>query len=396
MIDLNTRFSKARIQLAWDVEEKGHSFYGCILVKMQIINKTDIDTMATDGKDIFYNKEFTEELSDSDLKGVLVHEAMHRGFKHHLRQGDRDPQIWNMACDFAINPIIKKSGLTLPQGALIDPKFNGWMAEKIYNEIFSANKSNKQKPQDGQGQGESTGETQYKPQSWGNIEDNKATEMSPEQLKSEEADINEEIFQAVRQAKERGTIPAEVANMIKVMERSDVDWSDVVVRHAIGDNPDDFTFRRPHRKMFVTHDIYAPTIQCNGVGHIVVGIDSSGSVTQKELNYFLGGLNEISLELKPMSVTIITCDATIQNVIRYEQGEEIEKMSANGRGGTCVAPVFDYIKDNDVEVDSLIYFTDMGIHDFPKEEQQYPVLWVSTDMNSNDAPIGQTTFMKMK
>ena len=151
MIDLNTRFSKARIQLAWDVEEKGHSFYGCILVKMQIINKTDIDTMATDGKDIFYNKEFTEELSDSDLKGVLVHEAMHRGFKHHLRQGDRDPQIWNMACDFAINPIIIKSGLTLPQGALIDPKFNGWMAEKIYNEIFSANKSNKQNHRMGKG-----------------------------------------------------------------------------------------------------------------------------------------------------------------------------------------------------------------------------------------------------
>jgi predicted metal-dependent peptidase len=58
-------------------------------------------------------------------------------------------------------------------------------------------------------------------------------------------------------------------------------------------------------------------------------------------------------------------------------------------------PVFDYIKENDLEVDSFIYFTDMGIYDFPTEEQPYPVLWVSTDLRADNAPIGQTTYLKV-
>jgi predicted metal-dependent peptidase len=103
----------------------------------------------------------------------------------------------------------------------------------------------------------------------------------------------------------------------------------------------------------------------------------------------------MSLELKPKSVTVITCDSKIQNVIKYDQGDEIKMISADGRGGTCVMPVFNYIKENDLEVDSFIYFTDMGIYDFPTEEQPYPVLWVSTDLRADNAPIGQTTYLKV-
>ena len=401
-LKLEDKFSKVRIQLLWDKDDKGHAFYGIVLVKMKIIEKNEIDTFATDGKDIFFNRDYADSLSFEQLKGVIVHEVKHRGLKHHIRQQKRDAEIWNIACDLSINPIIKNSGLTLPDGGLFDPQFIGWSSEKIYNTIapqIQAKKKQQQQQQQGQsGDGQSSDDgdpTWLQPQSWGNIEGNVTDGMSPAEIKAEEADVNEEIFQAVRQAKERGTIPAEVKQMVEVMKRSEINWQDVVERHVEGDNPHDFSYRKMHRKFFYSHGIVAPTIESYGVGHVVVGVDSSGSVSDRELQYFLGGLNALSLELKPKSVTVITCDSKIQNVYKHEQGDEITKIRCNGRGGTCVMPVFDYIKENDLEVDSFIYFTDMGIFDFPKQEMPYPVLWVSTDLHANKAPIGQTTYLKV-
>jgi predicted metal-dependent peptidase len=400
-LKLEDKFSKVRIQLLWDKDDKGHAFYGIVLVKMKIIEKNEIDTFATDGKDIFFNREYADSLSFEQLKGVIVHEVKHRGLKHHIRQQERDAEIWNIACDLSINPIIKTSGLTLPDGGLFDPQFIGWSSEKIYNTIapqIQAKKKQQQQQQGQSGDGQSSDDgdpTWLQPQSWGNIEDNVTDGMSPAELKAEEADVNEEIFQAVRQAKQRGTIPAEVKQMVEVMKRSEINWQDIIERHVEGDNPHDFSYRKMHRKFFYRHAIVAPTIESYGVGHVVVGVDSSGSVSNRELQYFLGGLNALSLELKPKSVTVITCDSKVQNVYKHEQGDEITKIRCNGRGGTCVMPVFDYIKENDLEVDSFIYFTDMGIFDFPKEEMPYPVLWVSTDLHADKAPIGQTTYLKV-
>ena len=57
-------------------------------------------------------------------------------------------------------------------------------------------------------------------------------------------------------------------------------------------------------------------------------------------------------------------------------------------------PVFDYIKDNDINVSSMIYFTDLGIFDYPKQVD-FPLLWVSTDIRQDEAPIGDTTYLKV-
>lgn len=132
-----------------------------------------------------------------------------------------------------------------------------------------------------------------------------------------------------------------------------------------------------------------------GCGDIVVGIDTSGSVSSKELSYFLGELNAIASSSGADSVTIITCDADVQDVIRYEKGEQIEMLECKGRGGTRVMPVFDYIANNNINVDNFIYFSDMGIFDYPEKDVGYPILWVSSDIRAKDAPIGETTYLKV-
>ena len=135
-LKLEDKFSKIRIQLLWDRDDKGHAFYGAVLVKMKIIEKNSIKTFATDGRDIFYNKEYAESLDFEPLKGVVVHEVGHRFLMHHVRQQERDAEIWNIACDLSMNQVLVRSGFVLPKGALFDPLFDGWMAEKIYIFIY--------------------------------------------------------------------------------------------------------------------------------------------------------------------------------------------------------------------------------------------------------------------
>ena len=158
-----------------------------------------------------------------------------------------------------------------------------------------------------------------------------------------------------------------------------------------GDQPDDYTFRKTNKKVWYTQGIYTPSIDKIGVGDVVVAIDTSGSVNTAELQQFLGELNNITEDHKPRSVTVITCDAKVQSVTRYEQGDIIDSIECTGRGGTRVSPVFDYIDEHQLPVDNMVYLTDMGIHDWPDDAPDYPVLWVSTWTRCDETPFGETT-----
>jgi predicted metal-dependent peptidase len=124
------RIQKARTALLLD-----HPFFGSLLFRLGGQQSGSIQTMATDGVSLFYNPAFVETLNAAELAGVLAHEVMHPALQHHTRRGDRDRKRWNMACDYAINPILLDAGLSLPKDVLIDYRFRGMSAERIYNLI---------------------------------------------------------------------------------------------------------------------------------------------------------------------------------------------------------------------------------------------------------------------
>ena len=386
MHDLPRKIARSKVRLMLDKLSKGWGFYASVLYQMPMVEKSSLPTMATDGKSIFYNAEFTDALSEAELDGVKVHEAYHRILKHHLRMGKRDAELWNIACDYAINPIIIQSGLVLPEGALIDAKFKGMSAEKIYDLL------KQDQGDDGNGGG---GSGQPQPQEWGNVED-QGGGMSEDQIKSEEATINAQVVMAVNSMKtEAGKLPANIKEIIDEMKRSQIDWKDVLRRFVGGDQPEGYSYRRPNRRQWYLNEVVTPVSNKIGCGDIVVGIDTSGSVSSIELSHFLGELNAIAESSGAESVTIITCDYDVQDVVRYEKGDQIEDISCKGRGGTRVMPVFDYIAENNINVDNFIYFTDMGIGDYPEHDVGYPILWVSSDMRGEEAPIGETTYLKV-
>lgn len=353
-------------------------FYGSMALSCHFVQQDDGKTMATDGQTIWWSEDFVDAHSEDEIKGVIAHEIMHIVLKHHLRRGQRDVKGWNIATDYVINSGLLAEGFTLPANGLFDDQYDGMMAEKVYDLLPRS-------------------DDQEEPQ-WGGVSDAKGEgdgQPSPAEVAQMEADIDQRVFMAASAAEASGKLPASIKDMVSRMRRTQVDWMDVIRRFVGGDQPDDYTFRRRNRKVWYTQGIYMPAIDRLGVGDIVLGWDSSGSVSMREQEYFLGVFNQLIEDFNPRSVTLIVCDADVQSVTRYEQGEPVEAVEAKGRGGTRVKPVFQYVEDNNIDCDAMVYLTDMGIWDWPDEEPDYPVLWVSTDTNANDAPIGETTHIAM-
>src|ERR1700761_6551489 len=124
------RIQKARTALLLD-----HPFFGSLLFRLGGKPSRSIATMATGCVSLCYNPAFVETLNAAELAGVLAHEVMHPALQHHTRRGDRDRKRWNIACDYAINPLLLDAGITLPKDVLIEHRFRGMSAERIYNLI---------------------------------------------------------------------------------------------------------------------------------------------------------------------------------------------------------------------------------------------------------------------
>ena len=373
--DIKTKISRSNVRLMVDKQKKGWGFYASILFKMPMIAKDDVQTMATDGKSIFYNPEWSNTLTDEEMDFVRCHEGMHRVLRHHLRMNDRDSELWNIATDYAINSILKKSGMTMPKDGLYSREYEGMSAEKIY-EIL--NQSGKSKPQ---------------PCNWGQVMSG-GKQMTKEQIKAEENMIRAEVTMAVQQSKNVGELPSDIKQIITEMERSQVDWSSVIRRVVGGDQPEDYTYRRPNRRALHCMDIYNPSTLKSSCGDVAVWVDTSGSVSDKEKKHALGELNAIAEDMQPNSVTIFYGDADVQNIERYERGDIIECLNSKGGGGTDPMPIFKYIEENDVNVDSMVCITDMEFNKFPSHVD-YPLLWVSTNLRAKKPPIGEITFINV-
>ena len=110
-------------------------FFGSCALSLAFVESQEIETMATDGRSIFYSVDFVNQHSEEEIRGVIAHEVLHVVFKHMLRRGERDEERWNVACDYAINDIIlsaqekDKSGdyvsaFVLPEGGLHDKQYS--------------------------------------------------------------------------------------------------------------------------------------------------------------------------------------------------------------------------------------------------------------------------------
>ena len=399
------RIQKSRAALLLD-----HPFFGTLLFRLGARPRTSIETMATDGVSLFYNPKFVETLSAAQLMGTLAHEVMHPALQHHTRRNGRDPRRWNMACDYAINPILVDAGLTLPEGVLLEDRFRGMSAERIYNQLEeeeqSQQSSNDQDSQDsdssanGQDDQSSNGgagdedddvpSTPKTPGGIGQVLDAPEPVADGEETVAEQArDWQMAVEQAENVARLAGKMPAGAQRSVEASKAANVDWRELLRRAWSETIPADYSWTRPNRRHVWT-GLYLPGVVCEGVGEICIAVDCSGSINDRLLGLFEAEVRSILAGQQPRLVHVLYFDTEVQKVETYQAGQAI-KLSPVGGGGTDFRPCFTWLNDRGIQPQTLVFLTDLW-GTFPDQAPPYPVLWASTD--TRKAPFGQVIPME--
>ncbi len=125
---IEAKLTKARTQLILD-----KPFLGNLVLRLPLKAAGSwCRTSATDAKSFYYNPSFINQLDNHQVKFVLIHEALHCALTHFSRRGNRLKHKWDLACDFAINPLLVKEGFHPPLDLPIFHKYQGMIAEEIY------------------------------------------------------------------------------------------------------------------------------------------------------------------------------------------------------------------------------------------------------------------------
>jgi predicted metal-dependent peptidase len=395
------RIQKSRTTLLLD-----HPFFGTLLFRLGSKESRSVATMATDGVSLFYNPEFVGTLNAAELAGVLAHEVMHPALQHHTRRGDRQRARWNMACDYAINPILLDAGLTLPKDVLFDNRFRGMSAERIYNLIeeddkqggssgqgellpgdgsgAQGNGSPQSDPADGEPQAPST------PGGVGQVLDAPEPEAEGSPSAAQQArEWQIAVEQAETVAKVAGKLPGGAVRAVEVSHAAKVDWRELLRRAWSDTIPADYSWTSPNRR-HVWSGLYLPGITSEGVGEIAIAVDCSGSVSSRQLGLFEAEIRSILAGQHPRLVHVLYFDSAVQKTETYQAGQPVS-LSPLGGGGTDFRPCFDWLQEHGVVPQTLVFLTDL-CGTFPSEAPPYAVIWASTE--ARRAPFGQVVSME--
>ena len=425
--DLNAvelKLTAARTRLIID-----KPFLGALVLRlpMEEADPEWCKTTATDARKFYYNAEFIDCLSIEETQFMLSHEALHCALSHFSRRQHRVTHKWDLSCDYAINPLLIKDGLTPPPGTLHLREYEGMTAEEIYpliddlddqetldQHIYddsnsegennlapppkddseadnttkdkspSQGKGSQQSPEQQTGQSGSQSSENNK-EGGGQSQSSKPDDKNgkgaekPQPLTHQEKENltiqwQQRLAGAAQQAMQAGKLDGEMARMVDFLLQPQLPWRNLISRYLNAIARDDYSYTRPSTRRG-DPAIY-PSLRSAQLD-IAIAIDTSGSISTNEINEFVSEIDSLKAQMRAR-VTLIACDSQLANGCPwvFEPWDEFSlPKSIKGGGGTRFTPVFDWANQQDKLPDILVYFTDAE-GEFPKIEPSFDVLWL--------------------
>jgi predicted metal-dependent peptidase len=356
--------------------------------------RDDIPTACTNGRDEIYGRAFVKELDEKELAFVVMHECMHKVYRHLTtwkKLHEENALLCNAACDYVINlklkdidPDGKYMRMPMRDGkvvGLVDEKYRGMNTKQVFDAI---------KQEHGEGGGEGEGFDEH---DWDG-----AKEMTDQ----EKEELHREIDRAIRQgqiaAKKAGLGAGGLDRELGDLMEPKVDWREVLREFvkSICNAKDASSWRRVNRR-FIGSDIYLPTLVGERVGHIVIGIDTSGSIGVKELSDFLSEVKGIADEVRPEKVDLLYWDSEVAGHEEYDEysvANIVSSTKPRGGGGTSPSCVTAYLKDKAIKPECVIMLSEGYVGDDWGGEWPCPVMWTLVNGNTDVAPNGKTIHIR--
>jgi predicted metal-dependent peptidase len=362
----------------------------------------NIPTACTNGRDEMYGEQFIAQLDDKGLGFVIVHEALHKAGRH-LHTWEKlhreNAMLANDAMDYWVNLTIVKRDptgamVTVPkiggkEIGLLDRRFDNMNIKQIYDTLKKEQQERGDQGGDQGGQGGSGGFDEH---DW---------EGAKELTKEETDKLAKEVDQAIRQgqiaaAKMHGRNGGGMNRDLDELLNPKVDWR-VLLREfvtATCAGRDYSSWRKPNRR-FLSSDIIMPSLVSERVDHMVIGIDTSGSISGPELTQFLSEVVAIAEHVNPDKVDLIYWDARVAGHEVYNSGTLatlVNSTKPKGGGGTDPTCVPAYLDKHGIKPECVIMLTDGYIGGWG--EWDVPVLWAICGGNKVTAPVGKTVHIE--
>ena len=361
-------------------------FYGLFLIG---INKKFTDQIPTAGvskhgigMQLTINPEFYENLSKPHRVGLIKHELLHIAFGHLImRDLYSDHKLFNIAADLEINQYIDIS--KLPEGGLLLSSFPELnlpkkAGTKEYYKLLEQAQEDGTCPALDNLMNKMDGESEYCHSTW-----NEFDNLSEPDKKLLQKQVEHQLKDAAETTvKKQGSIPGEFKDLIERLfhiEPAKFDWKGYLKRF-VGNSSIVYTkkLRRKYNKRYSG----SPGLKIKFKNHILVGVDTSGSVNNEELNEFFSELAHMSKT--GHKITVAQCDTSLRTVEEFNPKKDWE---IHGRGGTSFQPVIDHYNEKG-SYTALIYLTDGEAYN--PDNCPNNTLWVLSSVSDmNDELPGQ-------
>lgn len=391
------------------------SWFGSMATRLPLVNSDAwLPTAATDGRYFYYNSKFINMLQVKECEFLFGHEVLHNVYEHLGRSNDNkhNPQVANIAADYAVNGDLIQARIgtqitTVP--TLYDPKYMGWSMEEIYDYIVdNAEKIDIEdlvdqlldehldgEDSNGSGDGDDDGKpTEGK---GGNLESKSKPKYNEEDRKKIRDEIKDALINSAKTCENAGDLPGGVQRIIKDLTEPKMDWRDLIAQSIESTIKSDFSFMRQSRKGWQTNVILPGMIPENTID-VSIALDMSGSISNEMGRDMLSEVKGIMEQFTSFKIKLWCFDTDVYNYAEFDESnvDEIDEYEPTGGGGTDFMCNWRYMKDNDIQPDRFIMFTDGYPCGQWGDEQYCDTVYIIHGNDTIQPPFGTWAYYPMK
>jgi predicted metal-dependent peptidase len=376
------------------------SFFGNLATRLKLVNADEwCGTAATDGRNFYYNSRFIDMLKPKEVEFLFGHEVLHCVYDHFGRRGDRDPMLFNVANDYAVNGDLKKHRVgefitSVP--CLYDSKYEGMSSEEIYDDLYeNAEKINLSDLIDKLLDDHMDGEGNSDSDEDGDEKDGrgKKPKLSAEERQKIRDEIKEAVMAAAAASDGAGNLPAGVRRIIQDMTAPKLNWRELLRMQLESTIKSDYTWMRASRRGWHM-DAVMPGQRPDELIDIAIGIDASGSIDERMLRDFLAETQGIMDQFQSYRIHIFTFDTRVYNPQQYNSDnlDTICDYEVSGGGGTDFDAIYNYLKEEQIEPKRLVVFTDGYPFGSWGDENYADTVWIIHGNTTVVPPWGQHAY----
>ncbi len=370
-MDTITKLAAARTRLILD-----KPFLGALALRLPLVEAAEDSCRSTrcDARNFYYNRAYIDALDIDETQFALSRESLHCALLHFYRRGNRQPGLWDRACDLAVSSILIRDGLKPTPDTVYRPEFDGMTAEEIYP-LLVDEAAGSAAPERPAGAGDRESQSSPRP-----IEQS----LRPSEIEILATQWQQRLAAAAQQAMQAGKLSAELARIVDFFLQPKLPWRSLLAQYLSATARNDYSYARPSTRR--GDPAVFPGLRSDEID-LVVAVDTSGSIREAEIEEFFAEINAIKGQIRAR-IALLCCDAGIAAgfPMFFEPWEDFDfEPRVSGGGGTDFRPVFEWVERQDQRPDSLVYFTD-ACGEFPDHEPPYSTLWLVK--GRQDVPFG--------